>query len=306
MNWEEADLLEDFPGSFIGTIDGMPVIHEPLVVPFIDRKDRIEHYYWWSQVAVLWLRELGRAACRRGAQVVETPAFLILHSMGSASVQPVANQLETLRDDLLVLYEGVAVDHGPGKNVVLVLPDEESYYRYTSVYGPPGESAGSGGMQIRSGYPHIVVFQSSVSGLSFGAIAHELTHLYVSHLSLPVWLEEAMAQAYEESVSPSGDWDRAELMVEHEAAWSPETIQEFWRGSGFRSVELQKVSYDLARLMLYKLESVLRPEKQDLLAFIRAASELDAGAAAAREHLGIEVGELVASVLGPGDWAPVL
>lgn len=62
--------------------------------------------------------------------------------------------------------------------------------------------------------------------------------------------------------------------------------------------------YDLAHIMMMKLERVLKPKKADLLAFIKDASAADSGEAAARSHLGISLGDLAASYLGPGDWSP--
>lgn len=83
-----------------------------------------------------------------------------------------------------------------GGVLVLHFANQQRYYQYASAFYPEGEFGGSVGMQLRTGYPHIVLW--GTEGYQLGpTIAHELLHLAMAHRSLPIWLEEGMAQMFE-------------------------------------------------------------------------------------------------------------
>lgn len=305
VQWEEAECLEDLSDSFLTVNQGQPILNLSLAEPFIARKDRIEDYYWWTEVAKFWL--LAFAERLPTLRVIESPAFLLATPYSDQTINGVLRKIESMRYELLELYDGVAQDYSPGKNVVILLPHQTAYYDYISLFYPDGEFAMSGGIQIRAGYPHIAGFHRDDIGVDFGMLAHEMTHLYLSHLELPPWLDEALAQTYEFTIKSNLDHGyRTELDAKHEWYWTPETIQGFWHGGSFHDPQAQDISYDLAVVLMRKLERVLKPEKEDLLGFIKHAARADAGEAAAQEHLGISLGELAASFLGPGSWEPQL
>lgn len=299
--WEEAECLEDLPASFLKFEEGQHVLNLSLLEPYIAAKDPIEAYYWWTEAAKFWLLNL--VEDHPELRVVESPAFLLVTPYSDTTVNGAICKMEAMRYELLRLYEGVATDHSPGKNVVILFPDEDRYYHYISIFYPDGEFATSGGIQIGSGYPHIATYHVDNVGANFGVMAHEMTHLYLNHLEIPTWLNESLAQTYENSVSPIYKV-REELDLKHEIYWTTENIQAFWAGHSFHDPEAQDISYDLAHVMMIKLEAVLKPAKEDLLGFILDASYQDAGEGAAQKHLEISLGDLAASFLGPGDWAP--
>jgi hypothetical protein len=75
----------------------------------------------------------------------------------------------------------------------------------------------------------------------------------------------------------------------------------FWSGKAFsRADEGNALSYGMAHL----LTTNLAHEFDRFRAFALSADWPDAGEAAAREHLGISLGDLVGAVLGDGVWAP--
>jgi len=305
VQWEEAECLEDLSRSFLAVNQGQPILNLSIVEPFIERKDRIESYYWWTEVAKFWL--LALAERHPNLRVIESPAFLLVTPYSDQTVNGVLRKIESMRFELLELYDGVAQDCSPGKNVVILFPHQTAYYDYISLFYPDGEFAMSGGIQIRAGYPHIAGFHRDGTGVYFGVMAHEMTHLYLSHLELPRWLDEALAQTYEFSVSAKDRHGKSlKLAPKHQAYWTPQSIQAFWHGDSFHDPQAQDISYDLAVVLMRKLERVLKPEKEDLLGFIKNAARMDAGEAAAQQHLGIGLGELAASFLGPGSWEPRL
>jgi hypothetical protein len=97
----------------------------------------------------------------------------------------------------------------------------------------------------------------------------------------------------------------AEIEQTHLAFWGEEEIQEFWSGKSFlRAGDGNLLSYDLARLMVEQLSRPWEPFKQ----FVLAADGADAGSAAARQYLGVDLGEVVSELLEQASpampWGP--
>src|SRR5262249_41508680 len=143
-------------------------------------------------------------------------------------------------------------------------------------------------------------------------LAHELTHASLSHLSLPQWVEEGLAQMFEHDMT-----GRSLLLVneemarEHKRYWKKHNLDLFWRGEGFsRPDKGQRLSYQLAEMLLRLLCEDHRPRwfgldkgpQRRFFAFLCEADASDCGEAAAREHLRFGLGELAARFLGTGDW----
>jgi len=145
-------------------------------------------------------------------------------------------------------------------------------------------------------------------------LAHELTHAALSHLTLPLWLEEGLCQTFEHLLA-----GRVPLLLDgqlaarHKRYWNRRGLDEFWHGTGFAQPgKVQELSYQLAEVLLRLLIEESRPRlfglvrrpRQRLLEFLRTADEEDCGAAACRESLQRELGDLAALFLGPGEWSP--
>lgn len=90
----------------------------------------------------------------------------------------------------------------------------------------------------------------------------------------------------------------------HLRFWNPATIQEFWAGASFhRTDDGHLLSYELARVVV---EQMAR-DWEAFQAFVATAKRQDAGAAAAREALGVDLGAYVGALLQIDDsagWAP--
>ncbi len=162
-------------------------------------------------------------------------------------------------------------------------------------------------MFLRSGgYQHLAVCSAQESAL-LHILAHELIHNCLVHLPLPNWLNEGITQTLEEDLVRGRRRvliDR-ELFSRHEAFWNDDNIQEFWTGrSFFHAGDSQELSYNLAVVLMHKIYVDLELPKEDIRSFIVNAKRGDAGEAAAVMHLDNSLGDLVASFLGAGDWAP--
>jgi hypothetical protein len=222
-------------------------------------------------------------------------------------------QADYSRAYLLEEFTEVVNFDQPGKLVVMAYPDAELYYAYVGPFHPEeGEFGGSGGMHIRAGYPHVVMYGTQVEHLR-GSVAHELAHAALHHLGAPAWLEEGITQMVEQAATGRGEFYMTEEQARrHKLYWAHRVLGPFWWGTGFESPgKIQGLSYQLAEVVIRILIGEHQPgwffgrwKRDRLVGFLKAAKAEDAGQAAAREHLGYSLGELAAKFLGPGDWEP--
>ena len=247
-----------------------------------------------------------RIASRLGAQysAVESENFHLTSDLPAESRRSKLGFLEAARRRMCDVL-GENLGKTSCKHVVLRITDPDDFYAYVSHFHADGEFAGASGMFLDAGYPHIAYGQAWTDQPEAPVLVHELVHNLIAHLPLPLWLNEALAMAFEAEIGggympPLTREDAAR----HRAYWTPETIQEFWRGDSFSDVEGQESAYSLARVLLHLLHTEIRPTAGEFRRFVLAANWKDAGASTATEHLGIELGDLVAAFVGPGDWAP--
>ena len=203
------------------------------------------------------------------------------------------------------LLEDLAASADMGKEILVVFASQDDYYRYVGHYYPDeGEFAMSSGMFLHAGCSHFVVHGDELSSFE-PVIVHEMTHSQLSHLPIPAWLNEGMAVNAEQRLTRIGAdiWSVQQLEARHRKFWTPETIQQFWSGAAYlRPDEGSELAYDLGRLMVNGLSSDWDGFKR----FAKQANLQDAGAAAAHEQLGLDLGEFVRHFLGrdDGDWGP--
>ncbi|MGH8100806.1 MAG: hypothetical protein ACREIW_05880, partial [Chthoniobacterales bacterium] len=192
-----------------------------------------------------------------------------------------------------------------GKHAVLRFSSEDQYYRYIAYFDSEGDYAGEGGFFPR-GYMHIAYLRKDIPGRDRRILVHELTHNMLRPVPLPLWLDEALAILFENDIA--GDRKEAlvtpELANEHRNYWNSNTIQEFWRGDSFLKADASKLAYGMARILLDFIVTDIRPAPVEFRDFVLHADRKDAGEAAARDCLGVELSDLVSAFLGPGEWAP--
>jgi hypothetical protein len=203
---------------------------------------------------------------------------------------------------------------------VLVLPPE-IYIRYVSHFYADGYMARSGGLLIqRGGYVHMAINTRSSNpekGPDPGTLAHEFAHNAVVKLSLPRWLDEALAMSFAaqfrglersviDNLSSSGSFDEGRPILEQfKERWTPERLQGFWSGKlWYSEADGEGHCYQIARLFFGILREHINGSPGLLQAFIGEAKRKDAGETSARQHLGLSLGDLASKFFGPGDWAP--
>lgn len=135
------------------------------------------------------------------------------------------------------------------------------------------------------------------------ALVREFASSALSAAPMPAWLREGLvAHAVQELAGdPEFRWIDAGM---HEAFWDDAEIQSFWTGEVFeRGDDGAELGRDLARLLVAHLAE--RP--QAFVEFVASARPADAGAQAARDGLGIDLGACACVLLGhePAmSWSP--
>lgn len=257
----------------------------------------------WTEIAVQWLGVLDEALGNRYRLVrsdrllwftphddEHTPALLSLAESGLATITGALGSL--------------AGECWLGPLVVLRFADVDTYCHYVSPFDPAGGLSSSFGVCSKEGYVHIALRPVPFNTLQ-RVVFHEIAHACLSHLSLPTWLDEGVANLAEEDTVPS--WARftldPEIAEDTRRYWREQGLNDFWWGKGFSLAdEVQGHCYRLAAILFRLLVADYRRRLPD---FIRHAHADDAGESAAREFLGVGVAALAAKFLGTGDWNPV-
>lgn len=248
----------------------------------------------WTAVERAWLLHM-REALGTDFRLSQSDNALLLSSLEANVARATLDYMERTLQRVVKLLDGVARIPPMGKDLLLVFDDDESYYRYVSCYYPDaGEFAFSGGMHINAGCSHYVTVKNDLRVIE-PIIAHEITHGCVGHLPLPAWLNEGLAVNIEQQLAGARSTHTPQqLRNKHMAFWGEREMQEFWSGKSFlRTDDGNLLSYDLARLIVEQIARNWEAFKR----FVLAADGDDAGAAAARDHLGVDLGEFVCALL---------
>lgn len=267
----------------------------------------------------LWLGKMA-GVLKSGYCVAESTHFLLLSPLQPVGRKWILAALENASHAIRRALGKMPGTDTPGKKVVIALYDDV-YPLYVSHFYSEDYMGRTGGMMIsRDGLRHIAVIlpraQSGEQQL-LRTLAHELTHEALQPLSLPRWLDEALAMSFEDQLGggePSLEHrlghqfevigSRA-LLREFFAWWTEERLQGFWSGQLWNSEDdEQSFCYEMSRLIFKVIRGQADRNHTGFRNFVRDADWDDGGAAAAEEHLGLCLGEAAASLLGEGDWKP--
>lgn len=257
---------------------------------------------FWTQRARTWVMQL-RDAFGAGYRGYESAHFWLISNQPEATCRRLVTWAEETRTKVNRLL-GEAAAHGQlyGKCPILVVPDLDVYYEYFAGYLPDGEHGASSGVYLNDGYGHFL-FSYLNLGEAEAVLAHELAHSLVSHLSLPAWVNEGVAQLCEHFATGRDSTRYDEIKETLDTYWSPETIQDFWTGRGFhRPDEGQMHSYHLALVLTRKLTGDLPRFR----GFLREVDAHDHGAAALAKFYHTTPAAMVSDYLGDGHWEPTL
>lgn len=256
--------------------------------------DASRHDIAWSACESAWLEHLARAL-GQGFEVYSAEQTQLLVHGDAGEAKALLRSIVGTRHDVLKVLAGLARDKGWGHHIVVLFDDLDSYYRYVSHFYPDaGEFGLSSGMFINAGCGHFVAVKAALQALQ-PVVAHETTHAMLSHLPLPAWLNEGLAVNTEQRLFPArSNTTPQQMHLRHMRFWGADEVQAFWSGQSFlRSDEGNELSYDLARIVVAQFSK----DWPAFMAFANAATLDDAGAAAAQEHLDIDLGAAMAALL---------
>jgi hypothetical protein len=266
----------------------------------------------WTDVTRQWLEAL-RPALVPKYRIGESDNFLVLAWLSEEGCATLLRIAERCRRTLLAELAGLASFDAPGKLAVLAFRRSARYYTYLAAHYSEGRYGGSAGVQVRKGRAHIVMVGSRLLNLE-NTLAHELTHAALTHLRLPLWVEEGLTQKFKQILANGRPLVvTGEMARRHKRYWGKHGLRAFWTGASFHKPgKVQRLSYDLAQILRMLLEVEHQPrwfglDKSPsirLAAFLKTAGRADCGEAAARTHLGFGLGDLAARFLGPGEWSP--
>ena len=236
----------------------------------------------------------------------EAKSAALLSSLDDGVATATLSYMERTLKRVAATLDGLAQIPPWGKDILVVFDDVESYYKYVSYYYPDaGEFAFSSGMYIDTGCAHFVTVKADLRAIE-PVIAHEMTHGCLTHLPLPLWLNEGLAVNTEQQIAGVSQslLTAHELHRKHLNFWGPQEIQEFWSGESFKKTDDgNMLSYDLARLIVAQWAMDWETFKR----FVLEAHAADAGATSAQEHLNIDLGALACALLekdSPSQWRP--
>jgi hypothetical protein len=292
--------------QYIGMHEGFPIMDWVSLNFWIDELPQASlQAQAWAEVERAWLLHF-RKALGPHFRLVESRKVALLSGLDEHLARTTLDYMERTLRRVATTLDGIAQVPPWGKDILIVFDDEESYYRYVSYYYPdPGEYARSGGMHINDGCSHFVSVRSDLQTIE-PVIAHEMAHGILGHLPLPLWLNEGIAVNTEQRLAGvrASDYTPQELRQKHLQFWGEAQLQQFWSGESFNRIDDGNLlSYDLARIIVEHLARDWDSFKR----FVLAADHADGGAAAARQELGLDLGDLVCSLLEKkpsGAWAP--
>ena len=288
--------------------DGFPLMDWKAVRAWLKQSGSAElRAAAWAACEQAWLTHL-RDTLGGNYRLIESERVAVLTAQAPKAAAATLAYMDRTLDRVTRLLQGIARVHPWGWQILIVFDDADSYYNYVSCYYPEsgGEFAFSSGIHISRGCAHFATHHSDLRVME-PVIAHEMTHGCLSHLPLPLWVNEGIAVNTERQVarSSANTDDPRELRDKLQPFWNEAEIQEFWSGKSFdRADDGNKLSYDLATLFI----SLMSKDWDRFTSFVLDADWRDGGAAAAREHLGLDLGEAVCLILEKPDngaWGPV-
>lgn len=249
-----------------------------------------------ARAVTVWLEELAKALGEPYRLVGDEHA-IVLSAKDDETAGLVLRQCGHIRREIARLLAGIVAFDLSQPDLVLVFDRMERYASYAARYRADGDSAGSGGMCIRSeGVLHIAIPWNRWEWQR--ALAHEFAHVAFAEFDLPLWLEEGLVALVEQELAPrelAYSKLAARELLETRRYWRSHDLAAFWSGEGFVDVEGQEHSYRLADVLIRNLMEGGRGRFGE---FVRTATWADHGEAAAQAALKLTLRQCAETFLG--------
>jgi hypothetical protein len=233
--------------------------------------------------------------------------FLLLSPLDERRTELLARFCERSARRICRALPELAQKSHDGALPIIVFPDAEIYERYAAHLYRDEAGIASAGMFVLAadddelhvssslaGFGHFIVLADEIEHAE-PTLVHELTHALLSHLDLPLWIDEGIATMMEGSMAHAATDPafvinrRADLLRRHRLFWTAQTKPSFWDGSAFRDGAASELAYDMAFRIVFELAR----DMPSFSAFAKAANPEDGGAAAAAEIYGLPIEALL-------------
>ncbi|BCE00240.1 hypothetical protein [Marinicellulosiphila megalodicopiae] len=232
--------------------------------------------------------------CEGNYALSETEHFMLLSGESEKYINVFKQFLESALTRILKSLNGLAVVPEESKFLIIILKDIDDYYDYVSQFYPEdGEFGLSSGVFINDEQPHLV-FYSQELDFAEPIAMHELAHACLSHLDIPVWLNEGLAVLMEQVHCNIPFMLDEQVMFRHKQYWTADKLDAFFSGDSFLFAdEGQELSYHLACLIVRNISSDL----STFVSFANHAHFKDSGESASKQYLGFSVMQYVYSIV---------
>jgi hypothetical protein len=154
--------------------------------------DHSEQAAAWGRCEIAWLQHLQSALGQR-YRLRMADEVALLSTLDDVTAKATLAFVARSRERIARTLAGLAQVPEWGYDIVLVLDDEDTYYRYASHHYPDeGEFAFSSGMYLGGACGHFITVKNQLQSIE-PTIVHELTHALLGHLPIPAWLNEGLA-----------------------------------------------------------------------------------------------------------------
>jgi len=251
----------------------------------------------WCQIQRHWLKEVGKAAGEQFG-IIESPRFLLL--------APQAEEAGWMLEIAEAAQEKViaALGQRPGGGVVGKIPiikfmGEALYRQHVRYYRADGKPGQSDGICIRD-HGEIHVALPALRTIRT-VLPHELVHVHLGALRLPLWLNEGVAQIV------ARRWKyamTAELELEARLWWRTRGLEQFWSGEVWHAARTGE-GVTFAYIFSERLTKDIRAlGEADFKQFLNTADARDAGETACQQVYGFGLQVWAQKLLGAGEWTP--
>ncbi len=291
--------------SYLFDIEGLAHLDDERVEKWIEQAFPLEgRREAWNRVCSDWLDQLAEQlpGNYRG---IESDHFFLVADLDLGQRDRLIQLAERAWKSLREILGSAARLSSPGRQVIIAFNNRKTMFQYAAPYYPEGKLAAFVGLFLRRPCP-LILMQDGLGATS--TLVHELLHAAVSHLALPQWVEEGLAQTFEVDHGATAEF----LLTPEDARtcrsfWRKRGLKRFWSGEGFhRAGQSSTESYRLAQILARLLLDDAKPgwwgfgqaRRQRFIRFLENAKAVDAGEAAAREALGFGIVDLAERFLG--------
>jgi hypothetical protein len=273
---------------------------------------------YWRALFQQWFTTLGPILqahseyAPNGFRWVWHKDFILLSPLDQRRTEVLARYCERSARHICRVIPGLAQMSKDGALPIIVFPDADTYGHYTAHFFADDEAGiASAGMFVLAqdddspalprttpsdiaGFGHFILLADEIDRAE-PTLVHEMTHALLSHLDLPLWINEGIATAVERGIAlapadPAFVINRQQdLLRRHRQYWTESTKPSFWDGSAFQSGHSSELAYDMA----YRIVFELARDMPAFTAFAKAADPIDGGAQAAESIYGLAIDVLL-------------